>query len=181
MSRYHPVRPKKHDPAPQLKPEAAPQPPMPTEAQMEQAALKQLEKATELMYKELHGEYLDAAIRRCTRLLEIYDREQDELAKAETVSGHRWTVSPAIMLRTQRELTALLERRDHLKQQARQEAREIVAHWMHEQTAAMATARKDSSLCPPKQTGPATQADPKPATSQGAPPRAVPDALKPAA
>jgi hypothetical protein len=161
MSRYHSVRPKNPSHQ-QPKPGAAP---LPSEAQIEQAAIERLEKATSELYKLRHGDTIDAAIARTNRLLAIHDREAEKVVADEPVGGYRWTVSPAICVRLETQLAALEARRDKLMEECWQEARQIVAQFMRDHVPT------GDPLCPPKQAGPATQADPQPTPAKGAPPQ----------
>jgi hypothetical protein len=129
---------------------------MPTEAQMEQMALDRLQAAFDEVYKLHEGDLLDASIERWLRTLALYDRERESLFGKEPGEAHRWVVSPAIALRTQFHLEGLLERRKALKEECMAIARQIVTEFVNEMTA------RAESLCPSKETAPATQADSRP-------------------
>jgi hypothetical protein len=158
MSRYHPVRQKKpgHNQQ-QPNQQAAP---MPTEAQMEQVARQRFEKAMAEAYKLRHGDVLDEAIERRKRLLRIHDREAAKV-EAEQPVNYRWTVSPRMVTQFDKELEKLEQRRDELKEECWEMAREILGQIAREATA--------ESLCPPKQNQPATAADSRPTTKERAP------------
>ena len=178
MSRYVNVRGKhrhKH-PAPAAaeaagKPAAgtreASQPPMPTEAQMEAVARERLQHTHAELYKLYHGDTLDKSIARCNKLLALHDREIDKLEQAEETAGHRWTVSPSMAFRLQREVERLEARQDRLKDECWVMAKEMLAQAV-QQKAEEAQRQKQAlrqgswqaeadSLCPPKQTS-ATEA-----------------------
>jgi hypothetical protein len=164
MSRYHPVRPKKQTQQEQAAaPAAAEAAPMPTEAQMERVARERLKKAADEIYRMRGGDALDASIARWTRTLQLYDREQEVVGKKEPGEGHRWTVSPSIAFRADNHLHGLIARREALEIECWAEARKIIAELISDPAAIM------NSLCPPKQTDPATEADPQPVTAKGAP------------
>jgi hypothetical protein len=172
MSRYHPVRPKKpkHEPATQPETPAsaeasADRAPMPTEAQMETVARDRFKAVFDEVYKMRDGDALEASIARWKQTLELYDQEQ-QAVKAKKGEGHRWTVSPTVALRIDMHLEKLLERREQLKIECHAEARQIMTQFMRDH------GPKDDSLCPPKQSEPATRADSRPPTNPNpAPPK----------
>jgi hypothetical protein len=180
MSRYHPVRPKKH----KQEHENTPQPaaPEPAREQAERTAREQFRAMYDNIYRIRDGEVLDAAIERWKDTLAVYDQERAAV-KAKNGEGHRWTISPTIALRVQMYLEKLLERREQLKKECHAEALERMERMTPEEAA-------NSSLCQPKQPEPASVAgrhaslaDPRSAANpaqtddaQGGPADAVPRA-----
>jgi hypothetical protein len=149
MSRYHPVRPRKHEQKNEQPQAQRPQLNLPRQEQIDAMA-----KVADQIYAERNGAMLDSAIARCEHTLAIFDREVARLSETDK-EDHRWCISPTVALRWQNELMKLQDRKEALRQECWAMAREIVEDAMR------AKAGEDNSLCPPKSAQPAPQADPQ--------------------
>jgi hypothetical protein len=78
------------------------------------------ERAVADAFKRLGGERFERDVARLDRLLEVHDREVEKLLAGDA-DKHRWQVSPAMVVRIQREIQQLLHRRDQAMEAAKQE------------------------------------------------------------
>lgn len=115
MSRYPSVRPK---PA---KPQRA-----------DDAAVKvenTIRDAAHEIYRERDGASIDAAIVRYQNMLELHDEEVAKL-KGKEEAPYRWKVSPSVVIRVQREIERLQEKREALRAECWALAQQLVDDWM---------------------------------------------------
>jgi len=153
MSRYHSVRPKpKHHSVPT--PAAPAQPPAgkgltPVQRQELQ---KRMESAADQMYRDRGGTEIDATIERCKKLLDLHARELLTLDDHDFSKAHRWTVSPTVAFRYETLMHQLIVRREQMQMECAAMVQQAVAEVTGE--------AKESSLCPPKLTEPASSTAP---------------------
>ncbi|MCB9933149.1 MAG: hypothetical protein H6841_06995 [Planctomycetes bacterium] len=115
MSRYPSVRPK---PA---KPQRA-----------DDAAVKvenAIRDAAQELFRERDGASIDAAIVRYQNMLELHDEEVAKL-KGDEDKPYRWKVSPSVVIRVQREIERLQEKREALRAECFHMAQQLVEDWM---------------------------------------------------
>jgi len=123
------------------------------------------ERAAHALYLERNGAALDAAIARCERILAISDAEVARVG-AEPPSNYRWLIGPSVVLRWQTLHLKLLAQKEELQQQCFEHAAQIAQRWGEEALWQEAAAREknapgEDSLCLPKQTKAAPEADPR--------------------
>ncbi|MCB9931850.1 MAG: hypothetical protein H6841_00345 [Planctomycetes bacterium] len=127
MSRYPSVRPK---PA---KPQRAGDPAVKVEHAIRDAAHE--------LYRERDGAGLDAAIVRYQNMLELHDEEVAKL-KGKEEAPYRWKVSPSVVIRVQREIERLQEKREALRAECFHMAQQLVEDWMRNPPAPAASGEK---------------------------------------
>jgi len=152
MSRYHPVRPKPNHKHHQVPTPAAPA--QSKETADAKALNARIEAGAAEAYRYRNGLELEASIARAKKLLAIYDRELEVVAKGNGDKQHRWTISPSIAFRYDKLLHELLQRRERLMAECYFGAKEVVTE--------EAAGEKADSLCPPKSPEPANQAESQP-------------------
>lgn len=115
MSRYPSVRPK---PA---KPQRADDTAVKVENTIRDAAHE--------LYRDRGGAGIDAAIVRYQNMLELHDEEVAKL-KGNEDKPYRWKVSPSVVIRVQREIERLQEKREALRAECWALAQQLVDDWM---------------------------------------------------
>ena len=93
------------------------------------------------IYRERDGASIDAAIVRYQNMLELHDEEVAKL-KGKEEAPYRWKVSPSVVIRVQREIERLQEKREALRAECWALAQQLVDDWMRNPPAPVAEAEK---------------------------------------